>query len=438
MYDLEWQHEVGTTPTKKGKKTRKKSPRRNTGDQTDQNVSVDLGPLFAKRGNNDLRQVDQSVNLMEFNDADSLDSRSPTQSQVSASSRRSMGRKTLNAPVRPSKFAKRPSHVNVTTQQDIDTSLLGVLEGRNSVRSERERKYNGRPDVSDVGPDKPNRTATAWTRSKDFLVVIVRLSIIAVFVAFGIFIFFSYNEEAAALALSAESSSAGEFITPSASPDGDVKDSEKDGEAHGAALLIDYDHADGTTADDRGVILSAHLANHQEANSGDEDNPLHVLEKIILEYGISKEEDLDYERNPKTPQVKSLLWLANSDASKIAQTNREISFLKLIQRYALGVFYYALGGHHESGDTGFADATQSEREIHILGSDQDQNYHGWKSNSRWMTETSVCFWHGVACNSENLVESLNLTGNGLRGSLPVFELFHALRDTLKSFDGERK
>ena len=52
----------------------------------------------------------------------------------------------------------------------------------------------------------------------------------------------------------------------------------------------------------------------------------------------------------------------------------------------------------------------------------------------WMSHASICEWYGIKCDKNELVTSLNLTNNGLKGRLPMLELFQALRESLQCFD----
>ncbi len=44
---------------------------------------------------------------------------------------------------------------------------------------------------------------------------------------------------------------------------------------------------------------------------------------------------------------------------------------------------------------------------------------GWYNSRNWMSNTSVCEWYGVSCNSEGRVIELLFTANGLTGSIPA-------------------
>jgi len=176
---------------------------------------------------------------------------------------------------------------------------------------------------------------------------------------------------------------------------------------------------------------------------------IHSLEKMLLNHQISLPSLLNYSRyvtnirNTPQPnaQVRTLLWLSQSHHSDNLRLNDE----QLIQRYALGVLYFSLSGDYRSDASTIN--SQRERNVHILQQEQEQEqqsdrvatentiavYQGWKRKAKWMTRTSVCQWYGIHCEND-MVTSLNLTQNRLLGAIPVMELFHGLRTTLKSLD----
>jgi len=49
--------------------------------------------------------------------------------------------------------------------------------------------------------------------------------------------------------------------------------------------------------------------------------------------------------------------------------------------------------------------------------DPDSVAHSWISKNEWMGDKGPCHWHGVEC-EDHLVIGLNLTENGLRGTIP--------------------
>ena len=42
----------------------------------------------------------------------------------------------------------------------------------------------------------------------------------------------------------------------------------------------------------------------------------------------------------------------------------------------------------------------------------------WYDRTNWLSKEPVCSWHGIVCNSDNVVVSIDLTKNNLSGSLP--------------------
>jgi Leucine-rich repeat (LRR) protein len=105
---------------------------------------------------------------------------------------------------------------------------------------------------------------------------------------------------------------------------------------------------------------------------------------------------LDWEVTPKTAlednttsAAKALQWLAYEDfTSDNVETIRS--------RYSLATLYFSTNGNASTPS--------------------------WNVTSHWLSSYPVCLWHGVDCldkeNTIGLVQSLNLSANGLVGTLP--------------------
>ena len=462
--------------------------------------------------------MDQTVNLNAAFD-DSFDNPSPTTSTRSGGdkSRMSTSRKNFAAPGRPTKYATRPSHVNIK-REDLDNSLIGVVEGRVSFhRTNRHKGILITSDGSVTGVQTAGKQKkTAWDKTKASLVLLLKVAVVTSFVAYGIFVIASFSAPG-----SDEASKDGILVKPGtiegrsgelpskvqvtnadqnivnihvthhpqeiqesvASAARTDKDGEKvhvrSGEIQGATLLagsgdndevkVHVSHHSQESSNRNGelqgailAILVSDAATDDDATHSDvrvhvshhNENPSHIpltaqnkiyaLEQIILQHEISLPSVLNYSFHVETnmtsinPQVRALTWMAHSDAFDVADASRDVQHEKLLQRYALGVLYYSLGGHHRKhhGDTALS---QMEREAHVLHSETEghSTYQGWRRKSQWMSTSSVCEWYGIHCDSNKMVTSLNLTENQLKGPLPMLELFQALRVSLKTFDLSR-
>ena len=75
--------------------------------------------------------------------------------------------------------------------------------------------------------------------------------------------------------------------------------------------------------------------------------------------------------------------------------------------------------------------TVAGRRMRALGDFYDKtNGLFWKDNTRWMTDTDYCTWHGILCadNQQNstfssAIDRLNLRNNGIVGNITVFGTF---------------
>lgn len=74
------------------------------------------------------------------------------------------------------------------------------------------------------------------------------------------------------------------------------------------------------------------------------------VRKLVMEKGISSREDLD---NPGSPQARALEFFANVDKFPLSVEEDE---QRVIERYALVVYYYALGGEDWLDDLNFLTA----------------------------------------------------------------------------------
>jgi hypothetical protein len=137
----------------------------------------------------------------------------------------------------------------------------------------------------------------------------------------------------------------------------------------------------------------------REKQSKETANPHRIrdIHSKILEVGLTEKETLE---TPGTPQYHAVQWLANVDGAKLHPGDPNLA-----QRYVLAVLFYSTAGTQEH--------------VSPIGS--------WNNQQSWMTSSGVCSWVGVECeldpkgpsfDGNGLVTALNLTQNGLAGSLP--------------------
>lgn len=107
------------------------------------------------------------------------------------------------------------------------------------------------------------------------------------------------------------------------------------------------------------------------------------LFNMILDWEVTLRSVLE---DPASSPHQALVWLSNEDTLETSNVET------IRSRYALATFYYS-------------------------------NKASWVSDTHWMTSYPVCLWYGVECmgNDEvaGLVQTLNLTNNGLIGTIPT-------------------
>jgi hypothetical protein len=114
------------------------------------------------------------------------------------------------------------------------------------------------------------------------------------------------------------------------------------------------------------------------------------LFNTILDWGVTPQSALEEEGSA---QWHALQWLAYKDWE-----TRNIEAVRT--RYALATLYFST---HDVETTTSAPLS-------------------WHVQTHWLSSYPVCLWHGVQCHEEDntleRVQSLNLTSNGLGGTLP--------------------
>jgi hypothetical protein len=133
---------------------------------------------------------------------------------------------------------------------------------------------------------------------------------------------------------------------------------------------------------------------------GSPENRVQDIKAMVLEMDLSDPQQIEQEG---TPQNLAIQWLAND--------NTKLRDPFLMHRYALAVLFYSTSGT------------------------------SWRDQSSWMTSAGYCSWYGVQCETSpggpvfdgpGEVTTLNLTANGLIGTLPIEIL--ALQDGLMRLD----
>jgi len=111
-------------------------------------------------------------------------------------------------------------------------------------------------------------------------------------------------------------------------------------------------------------------------------------------------------------QSQAINWLGNN-AMLSSYTEQ-----KMLQRFALAVIHCSTN----SVKTVYTDYTYGE------GND----IPGWTHSDGWMTDVDECSWHGISCDETGAVTGIDLTSNGLTGSIP--DEITLLNGSLKHLD----
>lgn len=194
------------------------------------------------------------------------------------------------------------------------------------------------------------------------------------------------------------------------------------------------------------VVMPTHTT-EEESSMRDNENEnsattmmAQELRALIEQHGISLPQSFVTSSTPNensiadasfvmTPQTKALHWLVEqSDPLQASAKTRDVQHQKLFQRYALAVLWHSTHAHESTSMERSGEYPTTTKELE------------WVHEDGWLTESSVCTWHGVVCDEDNSLEEdeiiiwLHLSHNGLVGTLPILELGKTLRWNLQSLD----
>jgi len=162
-------------------------------------------------------------------------------------------------------------------------------------------------------------------------------------------------------------------------------------------------------------------------------NRMQALQTVLLESRAVLETEL---QDKTSPQFMALRWLATDDSEQLdipgyehnthtdvyqngeATGDQELG-IQLLQRYALGTFYFAMQTNSENNN--------SEKKLRELqGGFDDLTQYAVSRNEEfqtdWTSQSHACDWFGVDCDMEDHILSVNLTSSLLEGTL-VKEIF---------------
>lgn len=135
---------------------------------------------------------------------------------------------------------------------------------------------------------------------------------------------------------------------------------------------------------------------------------LDAIQSLIAELGISRPEDLE---DPNSASSRAIRWLAEFDPAFLALATTPQAML--LERYAAATFYF------------LAKNDLSPSNVEVIPSAQTIAAGRQLENSDlffldWMSGDSVCRWQGVSCRpSQHRVIAFNQTKAGISGLLPT-------------------
>ena len=132
-----------------------------------------------------------------------------------------------------------------------------------------------------------------------------------------------------------------------------------------------------------------------------------AIVSVIATLGISTPEDL---ANPVSPASKGIQWLADFDPAslQLASTPEVV----LVERFAVAAFFFLA-----HGDTLPSSLQTTSVATTVVG--RRAQYSPIPTPENWMSEKSICVWEGLGCQATTgRLVAFNQTRAGLGGTLP--------------------
>lgn len=154
----------------------------------------------------------------------------------------------------------------------------------------------------------------------------------------------------------------------------------------------------------RAPTITRAPATQAEAPNKDVATPLfakdQVEQRVTQLQGYLKEASADVDLSAPS-LVQAIDWVAAYDPAMMALTTT-VAQNQVVQRLAMAGLFYATHPKAYANTTNVSPQVSSRRRL---------------SSKEWMTEDSVCQWHGVECENDAIIH-LNLTMHSLQGTLP--------------------
>ena len=137
---------------------------------------------------------------------------------------------------------------------------------------------------------------------------------------------------------------------------------------------------------------------------------LDAFEKFLVSQGISTKEELKTENSPQYLAWNWVTTMQDPTLLLTSMANEPLLDQVRVEAYAMAVLYYSTNeGKYNTTEQAFKKTS-------------------WRKNDNWMRPVPICRWYGVDCEGDNHVVHLNLTANNLKGPLPKeLQVFSDLR-----------
>lgn len=136
-----------------------------------------------------------------------------------------------------------------------------------------------------------------------------------------------------------------------------------------------------------------------EVHSG----PMDDFQNMLIDLGVSTRTSLV---TVNSPQYLAWYWITNLEDPTLLcvrppEDDAELDDI-ILEAYALAVLYYETNGYMKYNTTVLDHYRRSV----------------WRDNTNWVRPTPVCHWHGLECEGDRHIVHLNMSRNNLKGTFP--------------------
>jgi len=153
---------------------------------------------------------------------------------------------------------------------------------------------------------------------------------------------------------------------------------------------------------------------------------LDAIENMILTHRLTSKEDLEDGgsklKKSFSPQHWAWVWLAQEDPAQLPVVLDDTMIIDteaVLTRYAMATFYFAMNNHHHlhhdsnSSSAKYEATTFNNAKDYFKKTDHWRNDTLWLRSDHWMSEKDICQWYGMDCEDGRRVVHFNLSHNQL-------------------------